>query len=819
MKLSESFINRLSELAGILSENRIEKLIQQKYPQNVIDFALAFAKDTTQSNKEDAVVKNQYIPWIAQEAKKDQNILSSSFESKINVIKNWIKFKGYPQIKTQETFQEVYDKALEELLSHNIEPATGEQKSGGNLIKKYPNGLEWVEITDADYCMRIAGRHGLCLRDEDRAEIFIGYNSSNHGYMLINPDKNKLLAAVEYDSDRRIVTDVQGQFNQVLPASMIPYIFDLFKMIGEIVDIQSTFDNFKKAITPSQELKDKLSDIVGRSLNTMTKVDYGLKLDDEQLSRLPVKIKLRAGYEVSEKELLSVSLKDRIENGWKYYDWEVEKLSLEEKIDLNIPLTEKEKENLSLPLYDKVRLIVSGENFSKFFINNGIKNIVYTNEGVEFTYDDLFDVFKKNLPSVYSNYYEEMQWLFNYYSDDYDAYVLEIVSGELKNNLTPKSKTELKGLLSKFGIKKFKLKELNDFFSYNFETIFDTFLNDISNSFENNLKEKYLSAVKKHVTNSDNIKYKVDEDFTVKLSWEDLQQEIEIYDVKKIESLYNSEFNELKIDLPYPSDMTVDKIVWLEINKYFQFMLDDIDSELDSDDFREKSENMKKAHSIISDLKFEKNTNSKYYRKIADREIYINNIDYDNKVFNITINYKDKDKQSLKGNVPFDGLSSYVTQYELLEYVQLKEDYRYNKDGKTFKPDNSVIDTAKKALSIVSNNNLVSSDGSNEGSGLQKVKDLASGNPQTHSQVERMDSFFRNNEDEYKKEKMLGKNINNSPIIQKWNLWGGDAGQKWAKQIIGSTKRGNQRSKDLRRGDGIGLTKNLMNPLNTRVRR
>lgn len=155
------------------------------------------------------------------------------------------------------------------------------------------------------------------------------------------------------------------------------------------------------------------------------------------------------------------------------------------------------------------------------------------------------------------------------------------------------------------------------------------------------------------------------------------------------------------------------------------------------------------------------------------------------------------------------------TQVSLLVRKMLREliseDFRYQyKDG--FKPSSDVIGTAKRAIEAVRRNSLISH-GGNEGSGMRKAEDLASGEPMTHEQLKRMKAFFDNNLENFKSEKIAGKNINTSEIIQKWELWGGNAGMRWVNQQISSAQDTNQTSKKLRPSG----TKNLMNPHNTRT--
>ena len=143
----------------------------------------------------------------------------------------------------------------------------------------------------------------------------------------------------------------------------------------------------------------------------------------------------------------------------------------------------------------------------------------------------------------------------------------------------------------------------------------------------------------------------------------------------------------------------------------------------------------------------------------------------------------------------------------------INEDYRFQYDKNIFFPNNQMKDSCKKAIEAVSKNKLTGK-GEAEGTGLKKAYSIVAGKPMNHGQLKRMKAFFDNNQKEYQDEKFKGKNIFNSGIIQKWNLWGGDVGYNWVKQNLNSHKSKNQSSKDNRpKGH-----KNLMDPTNTRTR-
>ncbi len=142
----------------------------------------------------------------------------------------------------------------------------------------------------------------------------------------------------------------------------------------------------------------------------------------------------------------------------------------------------------------------------------------------------------------------------------------------------------------------------------------------------------------------------------------------------------------------------------------------------------------------------------------------------------------------------------------------LHEDFRFEYDANKYTPTPEMISTCKYAINAITKNKLVDKGGT-EGNGLQKAQSIVSGEPMTHAQLKRMKAFFDNNQTVYNEEKARGNTIFTSGLIQKWNLWGGDAGKNWATQNIESHQSRNQKSKDIR---PKGHTK-LMDPSNTRT--
>lgn len=142
----------------------------------------------------------------------------------------------------------------------------------------------------------------------------------------------------------------------------------------------------------------------------------------------------------------------------------------------------------------------------------------------------------------------------------------------------------------------------------------------------------------------------------------------------------------------------------------------------------------------------------------------------------------------------------------------LSEDFRYHYDRNPFYAPHTVVDSVKKALAIVSQNNLAFSTGGNEGSGIKKAHSIAKGEPMTHAQLKRMKAFFDANKTEVMAARAKGGTLQNSDTIQRWELWGGDAGMQWVEQQINDVHDSNDTSKKLRPKG----TKTLMDPNNTR---
>ncbi len=112
-------------------------------------------------------------------------------------------------------------------------------------------------------------------------------------------------------------------------------------------------------------------------------------------------------------------------------------------------------------------------------------------------------------------------------------------------------------------------------------------------------------------------------------------------------------------------------------------------------------------------------------------------------------------------------------------------DFNYNK---SFMPPSSVVSTCKAAIQ-------------KNGSSSQTANDLAAGKHQSFQEIKKLRDFFREN----------STNVNNDPELkQKWDLHGGDAGQKWVEEVLAKFHDENMRTKNnLRKAGGAGNKKGM----------
>jgi len=135
-------------------------------------------------------------------------------------------------------------------------------------------------------------------------------------------------------------------------------------------------------------------------------------------------------------------------------------------------------------------------------------------------------------------------------------------------------------------------------------------------------------------------------------------------------------------------------------------------------------------------------------------------------------------------------------------------EFNYNKK---FTPTDSVAQKAKEAISNVALNDFTAN-GTNEGSGKQKAKELSDKKSQSVEQMKKMANFFQTNAAPVVRIKQQGgpKTDEERGIMQAWELHGGESGNQWVKGELKKFHDENLRTKgNLRKAGGAGTNKGM----------
>ena len=142
----------------------------------------------------------------------------------------------------------------------------------------------------------------------------------------------------------------------------------------------------------------------------------------------------------------------------------------------------------------------------------------------------------------------------------------------------------------------------------------------------------------------------------------------------------------------------------------------------------------------------------------------------------------------------------------------LNEDYRFEYD-KTHTPTDEMSRISQKAKQAISQNSLIANYKAEGGvvTGEKRAAKIINKEPFNHDEVRAVRDLFVSLQDELNQAKNSGKTIANSPVIQIWELNGGEVAKNWANNILGTHHTKSLKHKENRRGfDGVGLTKGLM---------
>lgn len=828
MKLNKNYILNILNLSNLLNENRIEKLRLQKFPEDIIKAVIEFSKLTSRNPEDENLVQqNQYIPWFAAELKKDEDIAK---DEKLKVVINWIKKSNFPKFPSNMPFDKVYETAINWFLNKNIDPITLKEMSGGDTVIDYPDGSKWIRVKDKNFCMRVGETRGWCFSEIGRAGEFI---KSKGGYMLIDKDGSAKMA-VQFDKKSKAIIDWQGAFNKVPNKNSAMKSADLISKLGEILQIDlghantigqalNEYPDFKKWISSLNNIKlaplnrfllgFELTPEQMQSIPVEQKLKHKIPLTDEEIKNLPPDLKLKHKIPLTDEEIKNLSPLAKLANGYKIKSSEVKLLPILMQKIISVMKGADPQEVFTEADFGDSKLYRNYEADSKKMELN-VANEYWDYSGLS---DDDMGVF-----SNADNYYA-MDDARNSEEHKYMGYKLlgkenEALLKELSEILHKPIDSE-----DDNGIWDFIDKNL-----LNSEEIKDTYLTEVYEY----KSEKFREIRDKIIAKEQKFKLDYQTDILT-LPWKKLLKfiaEKNFYlkdDITTFKDLKDAEINKVQggyglYDVwsniwPKPKDVSY---MQQEIKRLLE---KDLETFTENPEFIKNSDD---AEYLLKKLGFiDKNGRKRSVNMPNDGGIIeVDEVDIENRKFKVRIFTSGEAYKS--GFIDFDSLASYVTMPKLFENKirkivrkMLAEDFRFMYDKQNYTPPTDVVYTAQKAINAVNSNKLVQSNASNEGSGLQKAQTLVSKEPITHAQLKRMKAFFDKNFQDVSQERSAGKNINNSEIIQKWELWGGDAGRKWVEKQIGATQSNNKTSKKVRNSDMIARDNRIMDPHNTRIHR
>jgi hypothetical protein len=632
-------------------------------------------------------------------------------------------------------------------------------------------------------------------------------------------------------------------------------LFDLIKKFPAVIDVTGHQNSFWESFKQhgAGGWINQFLELPNVNISVESKLKNNLPLSKEDINSLTVQQKLERGFALTPKEIDSLSLEQKTAYGY-LSNTEKNLLPIQLKIEYDILLNTRDLKILNQPLKDKIRKVANGmKSFKDLFIleNNPVneKNsqlpIKNNFEGFSDYILDEDAVHLKMEEEEYDEYYSGL--------DEYQQHFKYVDTSDYYYDDWEEEEKYMSSYLSEDNMNKIKeiAKSLGIIHNYNFDEEGEVkrFIeNNLSNA--SNILENYMIDLDHGMTSArkiemdqalSEIKFNYNDGY-LDLPWKDLWEFLKDKEIEKFSDLKDMDINgEVELENSYYGGHDISKKDLDDLNNTFARKLDE--AELTMIEHPDYVTNVQKFNQIINDLKFEggnfiiyapTNQGSAIYKKeLPTRDIYIEKLDYVNqKAYVFIVDFRGKNKKTIskrqKGWIHFDSIVNYIQQHTLFKEAEIRkaiqkilaEDFRYEYNRTSgFVPPIEVINTAQRALNAVEANKLVQSSGSNEGSGLQKAKSLIAKEPVTHAQLKRMKAFFDNNASLMARERAANRNVNNSAIIQSWELWGGDAGRTWVEREIRKTQSSNQTSKEIRNSDMIARDNRIMSTTNTRINR
>jgi hypothetical protein len=239
MLLSEKYSQRIKMLAGVLTENKNEKLMKLGFSDEFATYlndvggkyALVLGDWSTRQYANDHGVSSSNLKEILPQV--DQNKVIEYLknnETTVNTIMEWLKFPNREQVdlKQIKTLEEALEAAIE---WHQTLQASGQiTDESGEIIKQYPEGYYWIDLKtnnspEEGNAMGHCGRDGkattlLSLRDKKTKEPHV---------------------TVAYNEETGNITQVKGKQNKKPIEKYMRFVMDLLKEMKT----QNKFNGFK----------------------------------------------------------------------------------------------------------------------------------------------------------------------------------------------------------------------------------------------------------------------------------------------------------------------------------------------------------------------------------------------------------------------------------------------------------------------------------------------------------------------------------------------------------------------------------------------
>jgi hypothetical protein len=239
MLLSEKYSQRIKMLAGVLTENKNEKLMKLGFSDEFATYlndvggkyALVLGDWSTKQYAKDHNISSSNLKEILQQV--DQNKVLDYIknnETTVNTIMEWLKFPNRPQVdlKQIKNLEEALDKAIE--WHESLEASGTIEDESGEIIKQYPEGYYWIDLK-TNNSPEEGRAMGHCGRDGQATTLFSLRNSKT-----IEPH-----VTMAYNEGSGKITQVKGKQNKKPIEKYMNFVMDLIKQMKS----EGKFTGFK----------------------------------------------------------------------------------------------------------------------------------------------------------------------------------------------------------------------------------------------------------------------------------------------------------------------------------------------------------------------------------------------------------------------------------------------------------------------------------------------------------------------------------------------------------------------------------------------